>query len=982
MKGKNIFIFLLLSLCVCAYRVNGEIPKQASTLSFKENKGQVGDQFSKPRPDVLFVGNSGALSFYLRNNGISYQLYHVDSWTEIENESVIKTLHRKKTPARETIYRLDLNWLNANSSANIKKENPTGGYDNYYNEVCPNGVTGVKSYKTITYQNVYNGIDLKWYEKDGNLKYDYVVAPGTDPNIIQMEIKGAEHISLDKNGNLIIKTPLGTLTEKAPLATQNGKQLNAKWKIVKNIVSFEILHVDPSKMLIIDPLVRLWGTYYGGVDDDCFNSLDIDAGGNIYVTGYSDSHSNIATVGAFQFTAGGGPSGPGGQWGSWDDAILIKFNSAGTRLWGTYYGGSGGECGYHCDVNKTGDVIAMCGSTSTSLTGVMATAGSHQANYGGNASGPAGDAYLVTFDSTGMRQWATYYGGSSNEWGYCCAIDGNGDIFLSGQTSSTNSIASAGCHQASFGGYYDTFIAKFTSSGVMQWGTYYGGTAFEGEGRCSPDGLGNVYLVGNSQSNSGIASSGAFQFTYGGGVSYLGDAFIVKFNSSGARSWGTYYGGGGDDLAEDCVIDPNGDLYVSGTTTGGSQTVIPTPNVHQSAFGGGSYDAFILKFSPGGMRLWCTYYGGKRDETDNQIIMDPFGNIYLSGVTTSTNAISTPCAWQTNYAGIYDSYLVKFNSNGERLWGTYYGGPTYDDYCVAATDGLGNVYLAGWTDSGTGISTPGSHQSVFSGGYGDGFLVKFDGCVPDPINTTVPDSLRCCFGKGTQISAGPNCNITWYDAAVGGNLIGDSVVYVTATLSTTTTFYASEGSCGTNTVRAAITVTVDPPPTIIIDIDPKVLCYKASINAKATGAVSYTWYPDQWISCTSCPDPILSPLETMQYCVEGTDSKLCVGKTCTTVEVNFSGDHNFSLPNAFTPNNDGINDVFCLQGWNTCNERFHIMIYDRWGEKVFESSDPGFCWNGIYKGQLLSGDVYVYSVSATYKDNTEVNKKGNITLIR
>ncbi|MBK6522952.1 MAG: hypothetical protein IPG08_11815 [Sphingobacteriaceae bacterium] len=232
---------------------------KTQVFSFKENKGQIGDQFSKPRPDVLFTGNSGNLFFYLRNNGVSYQISRVDKWKSIENEG--KQLHVpavQKVPEQTTVYRFDIDWLGANSNATVQKQDQLSGYDNYYTEVCPNGALGVLSYGSVVYQNLYNGIDLKWYNKNGNLKYDYIVAPGADHKQIKLEIKGSKKISINKNGELIIETPLGELTEQAPLVLQNGKKLRSKWVIQNSIVSFDIENIDPSQELIIDPLVRLW----------------------------------------------------------------------------------------------------------------------------------------------------------------------------------------------------------------------------------------------------------------------------------------------------------------------------------------------------------------------------------------------------------------------------------------------------------------------------------------------------------------------------------------------------------------------------------------------------------------------------------------------------------------------------------------------------------------------------------------------------
>jgi gliding motility-associated-like protein len=160
------------------------------------------------------------------------------------------------------------------------------------------------------------------------------------------------------------------------------------------------------------------------------------------------------------------------------------------------------------------------------------------------------------------------------------------------------------------------------------------------------------------------------------------------------------------------------------------------------------------------------------------------------------------------------------------------------------------------------------------------------------------------------------------------------------------------------------------------------LCQKNEIPLSVTGAASYTWSPQTQINCIHCSDVIVSPDQNTEYCVTGTTDHLCYSTLCVTVELSNSTQRQFSFPTAFTPNGDGINDIFCLQGWEKCNSEFLIRIFDRWGEKVFESNVPDFCWDGIYKGKVLSADDYVFSVTAEYADKVKVNKKGIITLIR
>jgi gliding motility-associated-like protein len=976
--------------------------EKAAALSFKENKGQISDQFFHSRKDILCSGKSGSLVFHLRDNGISYQIYKINEWKDLKQTNEYgKVPHRiaNKYPSKISIYRLDIDWLNINSNAIVLREDQVDGYDNYYSEVCPAGITGVKSHKNITYKNLYNGIDLKWYEKAGNLKYDFILAPGIDHKQICFEIKGADKVSMGGQGELIIQTPLGTLTEKAPYVTQNGKVLEAKWLIHENsslanhqaqnssiVVSFDILNVDATKQLVIDPLVRYWGTYSGDTDYDEFYGSSVDPAGNIYASGYSNSLSNIATSGAHQTVLGDLPADGLG------DATLFKYNAAGAKLWATYYGGRGEDYASRCAVDATGNYVAMAGTTSSTLMGVIATTGAHQTIYGGNAD-PAwgqftGDAFLAVFDNAGIRQWGTYYGGNIDEWGGGCSFDPNGNVYLCGiaESSIGVTIATPGSHQPAYGGSgWDGFLVKFNSSGTRLWGTYYGGGNYDGVYTCTTNISGDVLITGWSQSKNNISTLGAIQGTISGPY-YFDDGIIVKFNSAGVRQWGTYYGTYGSDETENCVFDGSGNIYVAGRTTAPGAPNSPqvaTTGSHQDQYGGGAHDAFLLKLDPGGARLWCTCYGGTGDEEGPHCAVDPAGNVYLMGTTTSTNAISTSCAYQENLAGVNgDTYLVKFDLNGKRIWGTYYGDTGSENYCTGSVDASGNIFLVGSTGSaGTAMASSGAHQATYGGGDADGFIAKFDGCISKAPNTTDPANLIICGTGSTALTTSLVCGIKWFDAAVGGIVIGTNSLFTTPILNSTSTFYVSDESCGTTTIRTVITVSVGTTPTVFINIPNTMLCASAKVDLTASGATSYTWSGSD-LSCINCADPVASPKQTSDYCVTGTNDNFCFATACASIEVNSSANREFSFPSAFTPNGDGINDIFCLQGWNVCNDSFTIKIFDRWGEKVFESNDPAFCWDGIYKGQLLNGDVFAYSVNATYKDETKVNKKGDITLIR
>lgn len=383
-------------------------------------------------------------------------------------------------------------------------------------------------------------------------------------------------------------------------------------------------------------------------------------------------------------------------------------------VWATYYGGGGFEEGVATATDLNGNV-ALAGWTDS---GSNIAAGGHQVSFGGGNS----DAFLVVFDPNGVRLWASYYGGGANEVGWGCAFDPSGNVFLSGYTASSSGIASGG-HQNTIGGADDAFLVKFDAAGSRQWATYYGGSDNESIAQCATDVNGNVFLSGYTVSSSGIASGG-HQNALGGGT----DAFLVKFNSGGTRSWGTYYGGSGNEHGTGCVVDQMGNVFIAGWTE--SVTAIASGG-HQNSFGG-TRDAFLVKFNSSGSRAWGTYYGGSTSDEGWGCASDG-ENVFLTGTTTSYSDIATSGSHQSFHGAEIpayqeglsnDAFLVKFNSSGIRQWGTYYGYYQEDEGFSCSADADGNVYMAGVTTSVQSIAYEG-HQSTL-GGQGDGFLASFD----------------------------------------------------------------------------------------------------------------------------------------------------------------------------------------------------------------------------------------------------------------
>ncbi len=379
---------------------------------------------------------------------------------------------------------------------------------------------------------------------------------------------------------------------------------------------------------------------------------------------------------------------------------------------GTYFGGSGEDFGLETCVDSSGNIIIVGYTTSTQN---IATQGAHQTTLKGDR-----DAFIAKFDKDGELLWATYFGGNDYENGHSVSVDKDGYIVLTGWTKSKFELATQGAYQYFFGGgEFDSYIARFTPSGNLLWATYYGGPSNDYINDVAIDGYGDIVFVGRTSSKYSLASNDAYQESLNGD----NDAFIGKFSPEGLREWGTYFGGKSFDAGIEICADIFNNITIAGFTK--SKDVISSDNAHQDTIAG-DWDGFLAKFDSKGYRIWATYYGGAKEDDGWGVTFDGDGSIYLIGKTKSEEGISTPGAFKENIADTleFDSYIAKFNKNGERLWASYYGGDDEEKGGVADIDFLGNLYLAGDSYSETGIATNDGWQTENMGGY-DAYIAKF-----------------------------------------------------------------------------------------------------------------------------------------------------------------------------------------------------------------------------------------------------------------
>ena len=732
------------------------------------------------------------------------------------------------------LHRIDIDLLNFNPEYSIETSEPSSDYLNYFTTGTPvNGVTNVRHFKTVTYKNIYPGIDIEFnIDRERGYKYNFIIHPGADVDYIRISFKGMNSVSL-MNEHLVFGTRFGNIEELIPesyyVADGSRADTDVEFKKINDeIYGFSVNKSIPeNEMLIIDPTqIRLWATYYGGTNNEYGGFPATDRTGNVFLAGCTTSTNNIASTGSFQDTLAGNA-----------DFFLVKFDAGGERIWGSYFGGPGEEeNGFQqISIDKTGNIY-MAGFTN-STTGIV-TPGAHQTVYGGGAH----DCFLAKFNTLGNRIWATYYGGSGDDNVGGVTTDKNGNVYLTGTTVSDTGISTPGSYQPNLFNSSDAFLAKFDSNGVRQWGTYYGGENADQGNACSTDSFGNVYFTGNTSSLTNIASPGAWQTTYGGNPT---DAFLAKFTPGGQRIWATYYGGNNVDEGINCDVDSTGNACVVGSTA--STNNISSPGSFQQTYGGGD-DGFLVKFDSSGQRLWGTYYGGSNWDNIMGCSIGWNNAIFISGATKSNNQISTSNSYQPVLAGSEDGYLAKFDSTGKRLWGTYYG----DNITAFGTPFYvrdDTIYVGGVTDSWDSIATQGSWQPTYGGGIWDCFLVKFLDCWPidtaGPINGPVN---VCKPSTGETYSIPPLAHTVTYIWTLppGMTIIsGAGTDYITVNVSNAANsgfiFVNGENKCGDFGVAASLYVTVNQAPVPVVSGPNNTCAGQGKVYTTDPGKTNYQW---------------------------------------------------------------------------------------------------------------------------------------------
>jgi len=715
-------------------------------LSFEANQGQTDES-------VRFVSRGRGYTLFLTGTEAVLALNQPQRTQRTRRDPALPS----SAPSASSAVQLRLRLLGANPKPEVRGLDELPGKSNYFIGNDPSKWrTNIPTYAKVEYRDVYPGINLVHYGNGGQLEHDFVVSPGADPGVIRFAIEGAEKMEVDAQGDLVLHAGGSEARLRKPMVYQEvhgtRQQIAAGYSVTPHSafrtphsaeVAFQVAAYDAARPLVIDP-VLVYSTHF-----DVGNAIAVDSSGNAYVCG--------------------------------GDTVK-KINADGSALiYSTVIGGA--LC--------TG--IAVDASGSAYVTGYTFSASFPMASPLQATIGGASDAFIAKLNPAGSALvYSTYLGGSSDDVGYGIAVDSSGNAYVTGSTSSAN-FPTANALQPTFGGYSDAFVSKLNAAGsALVYSTYLGGSGGSEYGHSiAVDSSGSAYVTGYTDSAS-FPTASPLQATYGGG--YL-DAFVAKLNAAGsALVYSTYLGGSGEDRGDSVAVDSSGNVYVAGFTL---STNFPTASPLQATYRGGVTDAFVAKLNAAGSALvYSTYLGGSGEDNSTGIAVDPSGNAYVTGVTTSTN-FPTASPLQATGGGSYtDAFVSKLNAAGSALvYSTYLGGGSGDYGQGIAVDSSGNAYVTGVTAS-TNFPTVNPLQAS-----GSSFVAKISDQPagnPVPAITSISPSSATPGGLGFTLTVNGANFVN--GAVVRWNGADRSTTYVSATQVTAVILASDIATAGTGVV--------------------------------------------------------------------------------------------------------------------------------------------------------------------------------------
>ncbi|MBS1600337.1 MAG: PKD domain-containing protein [Bacteroidetes bacterium] len=667
---RRLFIVCILFIYTCASAL---AQTGYSNLEFIENRGQLDKKFG-------FKAQMNNGSFLLQKQGFTVILHNTDDLNIVrtiahghspehsENQIATKSPGSAKTVVnKNTKYTIrshayEVGFVNANENPEIVPDKPLPTYNNYFIGNDPaNWATHCKIYQGVTYKNIYSGIDVRYYTENGRLKYDIIVHPGADANVIAMKYTGADKLSIKQN-QLITHTSVTDVKEFVPhsfdVTNTSRTEVDCNYVIdANNTVRFKLGKHNKDATLIIDP-TWIFTTFTGSRSDNWGYTATYDAAGNFYsgsiVLNDRDGGNGFrVSPGAFQTTFQGGDGSEGAQF-SYDVGIM-KFNPTGTTmLYATYLGGSGDEQPHSLVVDNAGNLV-VAGRTSS---------GDFPTGAGGvYGSGGSFDIFLTKFNANGTN--------------------------LIG----SRRIGGTGWDGVNIAPKYYYNPGNGLPMGQLSLRLNYGD---DGRSEVIVDASNNIYLASCTQSTDFPCTANAFKNSSGGKQ----DGVFIKTNPDlSVILASSYLGGNADDAAFALALNPtNGDVYVGGGTASSDFPGRNNAPVLFNALNGSSIDGFVSIISnDGGTLKRTSYFGTSGTEVIYGVQFDKKGFPYIMGTTTGAWPVTPASVWSQVNGKQFVAKLQP-DLNGW-IYSTVFGkGDIYPDISPTAflVDRCENVYVAGW----------------------------------------------------------------------------------------------------------------------------------------------------------------------------------------------------------------------------------------------------------------------------------------------
>ncbi len=810
-------------------------------LAFEPNEGQADSKvkfLARGSGYTLFLTETGAFLSWVGPEGLGRKETHV--WYSPKLPST------KPSPrSHQTVW---LGLKGADPRASWEGDQKLLGHSNYFLGNDPKKWhSNIPQYSRVVAKDVYTGIDMVYYGRQGRLEYDFVLKPGADPGQIRLAYSGPRGIHLDGKGDLYLGRGQGAAVFKAPVAYQDlaGRRMivNGRYALVgKGIIGFRVGTYDRTQPLVIDPVLA-YSTFLGGIRQEEGTGIAVDAGGNAYIVGYSDSTNFPITAGAFQNTIAG------------FNAFVTKLNPTGTALvYSTFLGGTIADPGTTLGgpVNE-GSAIALDGGGNAYVTGFTGTTnypttpGAFQSAVGGDY-----DAFVTKLNPTGSALvYSSYLGGSQNDEGTGIAVDAGGNAYVEGDVSSPNFPTTSGAYETVAPPLSGLFITKVNPNGTgLVYSTYLNGTDVSDGFGIALDPADDAYVVGYTLGGF-PTTPGSFQPNYVTGAS---DIMVTELNPSGSGLvYSTYLAGNGNNYGGVITVDSAGNAYVGGSTDATNYPI--TSGAYQTVQKG--ENAVVTKLNAGGASLaYSTYLGGTVAEYAYGLAVDSSGDAFVSGWTASPNFPTTPGAFQTALGGSQDAFLFELNPTGTNLlYSTYLGGSSVEYGQGLAMDGSGGLYITGMTTSANFPITAGAYQTVIgdTGGFGDAFVTKFALATSTPT-VTPPSTLS------------PTNTVTPTVTQTPTNTPTNSPT-ITATITLTATFTTTSSVTPTSTPPCAIHVWPDPySPHWALNHSLRISCLPAgaqvfiyTLSGELVNSISQSGDPTEWVGAKNQQGSTVSP---------------------------------------------------------------------------------------------------------------------------